>query len=102
MDYTAFLTPSLGIGGIVLFAVIMILRGDLISRKQSDMLLSVKDTQIAFLEKANEDLRAALAARDSQMAEMMVTARTTRRVLDALPEATGLSEGGPHVPAEEG
>ena len=102
MDYTAFLTPSLGIGGIVLFAVVMLLRGDLISRKQSDMLLSVKDQQISFLERTNEDLRTALAARDTQVAEMMLTARTTRRVLNALPEATGLSEESQHVPAQEG
>jgi hypothetical protein len=99
LDYTAFLTPTLGVGGIVLLAVVMLLRGDLVSRRQVDTLLAVKDAQIAFLEKTNGDLSAALGKRDDQLAEMMVTARTTRRVVESLPEAVGLGAGGDgHVP----
>lgn len=104
MDYTAFLTPTLGVGGIVLLAVVMMLRGDLVSRRQVDALLSVKDQQIIFLEKANGDLSAALRERDRQLAEMMVTSKTTRTILAAaLPEVAGPNhEGGVHAPAQEG
>lgn len=101
MDYTAFLTPTLGVGGIVLLSVVMMLRGDLVSRRQVDALLSVKDQQIAFLEKTNEEQAASLRERDKQLAEMMLTSRTTRSVLAALPEAAGLNEGGSHAPAQE-
>lgn len=99
MDYTAFLTPTIGAGGVVLLAVILLLRGDLVPRRQVDTLLAVKDAQIAFLEKTNTDLSASLGKRDDQLAEMMVTARTTRRVVEALPEAVGLNSGGDgHAP----
>lgn len=102
MDYTTFLTPTLGVGGIVVLAVVMLLRGDLVSRRQVDALVTVKDQQIAFLEKANGDLSAALRERDMQLAEMMLTSRTTRHIIAALPEAAGLNhEGGMHAPASE-
>lgn len=103
MDYTTFLTPTIGVGGIVLLAVVMMLRGDLVSRRQVDALVSVKDQQIAFLEKANSDLSKALEKRDVQMAEMMLTSRTTRTILAAaLPEVSGVNhEGGVHAPAQE-
>lgn len=100
MDYTAFLTPTLGVGGVVILAVVMLLRGDLVSRRQVDALLSVKDQQISFLEKTNEEQARSLRERDHQLAEMMLTSRTTRRVLAALPEAAGL-EGGTDAPASE-
>lgn len=104
MDYTTFLTPSLGIGGVVVLAVIMLLRGDIVPRKQVDTLLSVKDQQITFLEKANGDLNTALGERDRQLTEMMVTSRTTRTIIAAaLPEVAGSNhEGGAHAPAPEG
>lgn len=103
MDYTAFLTPTLGAGGIVVIAVVMLLRGDLVPRRQVDALLKTKDDQIVFLNSANESLNGALAKRDTQLAEMMVTARTARRVVEALPDAAGLNPRGEghHDPAQE-
>lgn len=102
VDYTSFLTPTLGIGGLVLLAVVLMLRGDLVPRKQVDALLQVKDMHIAWLEKANADLSASLEKRDSQIADMMVTARTTRHVIAALPEAAGINhEGVHHAPAPD-
>lgn len=103
MDYTAFLTPTLGAGGIVIIAVVMLLRGDLVPRRQVDALLKTKDDQIVFLNSANESLTGALAKRDTQLAEMMVTARTARRVVEALPDAAGLNPRGEghHDPAQE-
>lgn len=103
MDWTTFITPTIGVGGLVVMTVVMTLRGDLVSRRQVDALLSVKDQQIAFLEKANGDLSVALRERDRQLAEMMLTSHTTRTILAAaLPEVTGPDhEGGARVPAEK-
>ncbi len=99
MDYTALITPSLGIGGILVLVVLMVLRGDLVPRKQVDSLLVAKDEAIDFYKSAHTDASAALAERDRQLAEMMLTARTTRRVLESLPEAAGDDHGGdPHAP----
>ena len=103
MDWSQFLTPTLGVGGLLALAVLMLLRGDLVTRKQADTMLQVKDAQIEFLTRANADLRVALRERDTQVSEMMVTARTTRAVLRALPEAAQFDhERGPDAPAEEG
>lgn len=102
MDYTSFLTPTLGVGGIVVIAVVMLLRGDLVPRKQVDSLMATKDEQIAFYKSAHSDARQALAERDLQLTEMMLTARTTRRVLEALPDVDGTDHGGPHeVPSPQ-
>lgn len=101
MDYSHFLTPALGVGGLVLLAVLMLLRGDIVPRKQVDALLLVKDEQIAFYKQAYEDIRIAQQGRDRQIAALMETARTTRQIIAALPEAAGLHEGGSHVPAPE-
>lgn len=101
MDWTTFVTPTLGVGGLVLLAVILMLRGDLVPRKQVDALVQVKDQQISYLEKANGDLTVALRTRDEQLTEMMLTSRTTRRVLAAFPEAVSRREVDTHVPVEE-
>jgi hypothetical protein len=102
MDWGQFLTPTLGVGGLVILAVLMLMRGDLVTRKQVDTLLQVKDEQVAFYRAALEETRDSLRVRDQQIAALMVTAQTTRKVLEALPEAAaGLAEGGGHVPASE-
>lgn len=101
MDYSHFLTPALGIGGIVLLAVLMLLRGDIVPRKQVDAMMAVKDEQIRFYRRAYEDILTAQQGRDQQIAALMETAKTTRQVIAALPEAAGLTERGRHVPAPE-
>ena len=101
MDYSHFLTPTLGIGGIVLLAVLMLLRGDIVPRKQVDAMMDAKNEQIDFYKRAYDDLLSAQQGRDQQIAALMETARTTRQVIAALPEAAGLTEGGSHVPAPE-
>lgn len=96
MDYTTFLTPSLGIGGIVLLAVIMLMRGDLVSRKQVDALLVAKNEQIELYKTAYDKSEKAHGEKDKLLAALMDTARTTRSVLDAVSQAAGQNEGSPH------
>lgn len=93
MDYSHFLTPTLGVGGLVLLAVLMLLRGDIVPRKQVDAMLAAKDQQIEFYKRAYDDLVIAQQGRDRQIAALMETAQTTRHVLAALPEAAGGREG---------
>ena len=101
MDYTTFLTPSLGIGGIVILAVVMLLRGDIVPRKQVDAVLTVKDEQIKLYRVLYEGAMELHATKDQQITALMETSRTTRRVLDALPEAARMTGGGNHEAAEE-
>lgn len=96
MDYTAFLTPTLGAGGIVILVVVMILRGDLVPRRQADAVAAVKDEQIALYRGLYEGAMEVGRERDRQIASLMETARTTRRVLEAIPEAAGVTEGDDH------
>lgn len=96
MDYTAFLTPTLGVGGIVLLVVVMLLRGDLVPRRQVEAMSSMKDEQIALYRGLYEGAMEVSRTRDEQIASLMETARTTRRVLEAIPEAAGVTEGDGH------
>lgn len=105
MDYTSFLTPTLGVGSIVVLAVLMLLRGDLLSRKQVDAVLSVKDEQIALYKGLYEQALEVSRAKDEQMAALIETSRTTRRVLEAVSDVashnTERTGGGDHAPAQE-
>lgn len=101
MDYAHFLTPSLGIGGIVLLAVLMLLRGDIVPRRQVDAELKQKDEAITLWKDAYERSEKQHREKDVLIAGLMETARTTRNVLAALPEAAGLKQGGSHVPTSE-
>jgi hypothetical protein len=100
MDYSHFLTPALGIGGLVVLAVLMLLRGDIVPRKQVDTLLAVKDEQIAFYKGAYEDLLTARRTQERQITALMETAQTTRHVLAALPEVVRHTEGSGNAPAQ--
>jgi len=101
MDYTAFLTPTLGVGGLVLLAVVMLLRGDIVPRKQVDALSAIKDEQTALYRALYEESMELHRTKDRQIAALMETSRTTRRVLDAIPEAAGLAEGNGREAAQE-
>lgn len=68
---------TLGPAGLLALAVLLIIRGDLIPRKQFDEMV------------ADRDFWRELAARkDVALDEMTEIARTSGRVLDALPAAT--------------
>lgn len=96
MDYQAFLTPTLGIGGIIVLVIVMILRGDLVPRRQADAVNAVKDEQIALYKGLYEGAMTLGQERDRQIASLMETARTTRRVLEAIPEAARSAGGDDH------
>lgn len=93
MDYNSFLTPTLGAGSIVVLAVVMLLRGDIVPRKQVDTVLAAKDEQITLYRGLYEGSMALHRHKDEQISALMLTAQTTRRVLEAIPEAAGLPEG---------
>lgn len=101
MDYTTFLTPTLGVGGIVLLVVVMLLRGDLVPRRQVDAVVALKDEQIRLYRGLYEGSMQLHGTKDQQIAALMETSRTTRRVLEAIPEAAGLTEGGRSAQAQE-
>jgi hypothetical protein len=95
---THFLTPTLGVGGLLVLAVLMLLRGDIIPRKQVDAELRQKNDAIALWKDAYERSEAQHVKKDALIAGLMETAQATRSVLHALPEAAGLNEGSTRVP----
>jgi hypothetical protein len=101
MDYTQLLTPTLGVGGLLVLAVLMLLRGDIVPRKQVDAELRQKDEAITLYKEALERSEAQHVKKDALLTGLMDTARTTRNVLAALPEAAGLNQGGSHAPTPE-
>jgi hypothetical protein len=102
MDYTAFLTPTIGATGILALVVVMILRGSLVPRRQVDAELKQKDDAIVLWKDAYERSEQQNQQKDRLITGLLETAQTTRSVLQALPEAVRLNEGGPHVsPAQE-
>jgi hypothetical protein len=101
MDYNTFLTPTLGVGGIVVLAVVMLMRGDIVPRKQIDTLLAAKDEQITLYRGLYEGAMTLHGRKDEQIAALMLTAQTTRRVLEAIPEAAGIPEGSSREVAPE-
>jgi hypothetical protein len=101
MDYTSFLTPTLGVGGLLVLAVLMLLRGDIVPRRQIDAELRQKDEAIKLYREALERSEKQHAEKDTLIAGLMDTARTTRNVLAALPEAAGMNQGGSRVPTSE-
>lgn len=104
---TAFLTPTLGAGGVILFAVIMVLRGALVPRSTVDMMREDKDQQIAVWRTLAEGREQLIDIQQRQLDLLSGTARTTERVLDAVSEAARRNRGGgdgralAQVPEEE-
>lgn len=97
MDYTQFLTPTLGAAGLVVLAVLMLFRGDIVPRRRVDAELKQKDELITLWKDAYQKSEEQHAKKDALISGLLETARTTRNVLTALPEAAAL-EGGSHVP----
>jgi hypothetical protein len=91
---TAFLTPTLGAGGVVLLVVLMVLRGLLVPRSTVDLVVQDKDKQIDVWRTLAEGRQEMIDLQQSQLDLLMGTARTTERVLDAVSEAARLNRGG--------
>lgn len=101
MDYTAFLTPTIGATGILALVIVMILRGSLVPRRNLDDLRVDKDAQISTWKTAYEQAMAVQDAQRQQLSALLEANRTTTRVIQALPEAVSLNErSGGHALAE--
>jgi len=100
MDYTHFLTPTLGVGGILLAAVIMILRGDIVPRSTVQQMRRDKDEQIGMWKTSCERYERAIELKDRQIALLLEGNKTTTHVVAALSEAAGL-EGNSHALAPQ-
>lgn len=91
---TAFLTPTLGAGGVVLLVVLMVLRGLLVPRSTVDLVVQDKDRQIEVWRTLAEGRQEMIGLQQTQLDLLMGTARTTERVLDAVSEAARSNRGG--------
>ncbi|WP_086559968.1 hypothetical protein [Streptomyces africanus] len=92
--FTAFLTPTLGAGGVIILVVLMVLRGALVPRPTVDMVVQAKDRQIEMLQALADGRQEMIDIQQAQLDMLMGTAQTTNRVLDAVGEAARLNRGG--------
>lgn len=93
-NFSAFLTPTLGAGGVVLLVVLMVLRGLLVPRSTVDMIREEKQKQVELWQTLAEGRQEMIDIQQTQLDMLMGTARTTERVLDAVGEAARISQGG--------
>lgn len=93
-NLTAFLTPTLGAGGVVLLVVLMVLRGLLVPRSTVDMMREDKQQQIDAWRSLAEGRQELVDIQQRQIDLLMGTAQTTERVLDAVSEAAQRNRGG--------
>jgi hypothetical protein len=92
--FSAFLTPTLGAGGIVLLVVLMILRGTLVPRSTVDMMREDSNRQMELYKSLAEGRQQLIEIQQAQLDMLMGTAQTTERVLDAVSEAARINRGG--------
>lgn len=93
--FGAFLTPTLGAGGVVMFVVLLILRGALVPRSTLDLVVAEKNEQVATWRALAEGRQELIDLQQRQLDMLMGTAQTTERVLDAVSEAASATrEGG--------
>lgn len=90
MDWSPFLTPTLGVGGLLALAVILILRGYLVPRATVNLMRSDKDQQITMWKTAYERADRALLLKDEQIKALLEGNKTTTHMIEALSEASGL------------
>ncbi|WP_030248049.1 hypothetical protein [Streptomyces sp. NRRL S-455] len=92
--FTAFLTPTLGAGGIVLLVVLMVLRGALVPRSTVDMMREQANQQVQLWQTLAEGRQELIEIQQAQLDMLMGTAQTTERVLHAVSEAARDNRGG--------
>jgi len=91
MDWTSFVTPTVGATGLLAMAVILIFRGSLVPRGTVDQMRSDKDAQITIWKDAFEASQKVVELKDRQIDTLLEAARTTTHVVTAMSEAAGLS-----------
>jgi hypothetical protein len=92
--FSAFLTPTLGAGGIVLLVVLMVLRGTLVPRSTVDMMREDSNRQVELWKALAEGRQGLIEIQQAQLDMLMGTAETTERVLNAVSEAARDNRGG--------
>lgn len=93
-NFSAFLTPTLGAGGVLMLVVLMVLRGLLVPRSTVDMIREDKQQQVELWKALAEGRQQLIDVQQSQLDMLMGTAQTTERVLDAVSEAARIGQGG--------
>src|SRR5574337_408542 len=94
MNWTTMLTPSLGAAGLLAAAVIMILTGRLLPKSTVDARLADKDAQIDTWRTAYERAMAGQELQREHITQLLDATKTTTHVIQALPQAVHLNEGG--------
>lgn len=93
MDWTAYLTPSLGISGLLGAFIIAVLTGQLQPKSSVDERLADKDKQIDTWRAAYERELEIQAEQRTQLTAMVTANETATKVLRALPRAVDLADG---------
>lgn len=93
MEWSTFLTPTIGATGLLAFVVILILRGSLIPRSTVDQMRADKDQQIKTWKDAYEISQRAVDLKDRQIDTLLEATRTTTHVVTAVSEAAGINAG---------
>jgi len=93
MDWTTYLTPSLGATGLLAAVVIMVLTGRLQPKSSVDERLADKDKQIDTWHTAYERELEAQAELRTQLTAMVSANETATKVLRAIPQAVDRAEG---------
>lgn len=93
MDWSPFVTPTLGVGGLLALAVLLILRGSLVPRSVVEQMRQDKDAQIQVWQSAYEKSQTAVETKDRQIDALLEAAKTTTHVVTALSEAAGMNSG---------
>lgn len=93
MDWTTYLPPSLGAGGLLAMFVAAVLMGRLQPKASIDERLADKDRQIETWRTAYERCLEIQREQQKQLSMLLEANRTTTRVIAAIPQAAGLSTG---------
>lgn len=101
MDWTHYLTPTLGASGLLAAVVFMILTGRLLPRAAVEERMSDKDKQIDTWQSAYQRALEVQDVQRRQIQELLEANRTTTHVIQALPSAAGLNERNPRALAED-
>ena len=90
MDYSAFLTPTLGATGLLALVVVMILRGALVPRSTFDSMREDKDKQIEVWRTAYISSVSVQDVQREQISALLEANKVTTHVVQSLPRAAGI------------
>lgn len=93
MDWTTYITPSLGVGGLLAAVFLMVLTGRLLPKASVDERLADKDRQIQTWQRNYEGGLEIQREQQRQITALLEASRTATRVIAAIPQAAGLSVG---------